>query len=157
MRKTVISLIALSALAASAFAYDAAKAAEFDGFFSHMTHKACANSTLFVKADDVMKMLREAKPMLLLDIRTEGEASVVGLGTAGSRHVPVEHLFEKTNLDALPTDRPIILVCYSGTRATMAAMGLKMIGIKNVQVLKGGIVALATSDTTKNAPIKESK
>ena len=43
---------------------------------------------------------------------------------------------------------PIIL-------SPMAAMGLKMIGIKNVQVLKGGIVALAGADTTKNAPLKE--
>jgi len=157
MNKSILTLIAAAALTSSAFAYDTAKAAEFNGFFSHMTHKACANSTLFVKADDVMKMLRDAKPMLLLDLRTEGEASVVGLGTAGSRHVPVEHLFEKANLNALPTDRPIILVCCSGSRATMAAMGLKMIGIKNVQVLKGGIVALAASDTTKNAPLKDEK
>ena len=155
MKKSLLTLFVTAALAASAYAYDAAKAAQFDGFFSQMTQKACADSTLFVKADDLMKMIRDQKPMLLLDVRTEGEASVVALGRTGSRHVPVEHLFEKQNLDALPSDRPIVIVCYSGSRATMAAMGLKMIGIKNVQVLKGGIVALAAADTTKNAPIKE--
>jgi len=155
MQKALTALIASAVLAFSASAYDDAGAARFNGFFSHMTHKACAESTLFVTADDVMKMVREAKPMLLLDIRTDGETSVVALGDNGTRHVPVEHLFEKAHLDALPSDRPIVIVCYSGSRATMAAMGLKMIGIKNVQVLKGGIVALATADTTKNAPRKE--
>lgn len=155
MKKSLLALLASAALAASAFAYDAAKAAQFDGFFSNMTHKACINSALFVAADDLMKMIREEKPMLLLDIRTDGEASVVALGGSNAKHIPVEHLFEKANLDTLPADRPIVIVCYSGTRATMAAMGLKMIGIKNVQVLKGGIVALAGADTTKNAPLKE--
>lgn len=154
MKKTVMTLIASAALCTSAFAYDTAKAAEFDRFFSHMTHKACAASKLFVKADAVMKMVREEKPMLLLDLRTEGEASVITLGS-NALHIPVEYLFEKASLDKLPSDRPIILVCYSGSRATMAAMGLKMSGIKNVQVLKGGIVALATANTTKNAPLKD--
>jgi len=155
MKKALTALIAAVVLSASAFGYDAAKAAEFDGFFSHMTQKACANSTLFVKAEDLMQMLREQKPLLLLDIRTRGEASVVGLGGSDALHIPVEHLFEKANLDRLPSDRPVIIVCYSGSRATMAAMALKMIGVKNVQVLKGGIVALAAADTTKNAPLKD--
>ena len=155
MKKTLVTLSLSAVLAASAFAYDAAKAAEFNGFFSHMTQKACASSTLFVTPDDVMKMLREAKPMLLLDIRTDGEAAVVALGGGNTLHIPVEHLFEKANLDKLPSDRPVIIVCYSGSRATMAAMALKMSGIKNVQVLKGGIVALAGADSVKNAPIKE--
>lgn len=155
MTKIILSSLFALGLLTSVQAYDAEKAAQFNGFFSHMTQKACADSTFFVKPDALMQMLRENKPMLLLDVRTDGEASVVALGVPGALHIPVEHLFKKANLDKLPTDRPVIIVCYSGSRATMAAMALKMSGVGNVQVLKGGIVALAAANSVKNAPVKE--
>ena len=155
MKKILASLLASAALSASVFAYDAAKAAEFDAFYSHMTQKACASSTLFVSAEEVMKLLREGKPVTLLDIRTDGEAGVVALSTPVAIHIPVERLFKKTSLDRLPSDRPIMIVCHSGSRATMVAVSLKMAGITNVRVVKGGIVALANADSTKNAPVKE--
>ena len=155
MKKTLLFLLASAALSASVCAYDGAKAAEFDAFYSHMTQKACASSTLFVTAEEVMTLLREGKPVALLDVRTDGEAGVVALSAPAAVHIPIEHLFEKASLDRLPSDRPIMIVCHSGTRAVMAAVSLKMVGIKNVQVVKGGIVALANADSTKNAPVKE--
>jgi len=155
MKKTLFTLLASAALAASVFAYDGAKAAEFDAYYSHMTQKACADSTLFVSAEDVMKLLREGKPVMLLDIRTDGEAGVVALSSPAALHIPLERLFAKASLDRLPSDRPIMIVCHSGSRATMAAVSLKMIGIKNVQVIRGGIVALANADSPKNAPIQK--
>jgi rhodanese-related sulfurtransferase len=157
MKKFTAALLASAALTASALAYDHAKAAEFNAFYSHMTQKACANSTLFVSAEAVMKLLREGKPVTLLDVRTDAEAGVVALSTPRAIHIPVERLFQKASLERLPSDRPIMIVCHSGSRATMVAVSLKMIGIKNVQVVKGGLVALAGADNTKNAPAKESK
>jgi rhodanese-related sulfurtransferase len=157
MKKLLLSLLSALSLGSSAFGYDSATAAKFDAFYSHMTQKACANSTLFISAESVMKMLREQKPLLLLDVRTQAEADVVALSTPAALNIPMEHLFEKASLDKLPTDRPILIVCHSGSRATMAAVSLKMSGIKNVQVVKGGIIALATADSTKNAPQKEVK
>jgi hypothetical protein len=50
MKKVLLSLFGSLALAASVSAYDTAKAEQFHAFYSHMTQKACANSTLFVKA-----------------------------------------------------------------------------------------------------------
>lgn len=156
MKRVSLFLASLS-IASSLWAYDATKAAQFDGFYSHMTQKACANSTLFVEADDVMKLLREDKPVTLLDVRTDAEASVVALSTPAAIHIPIERLFEKASLDRLPADRPIMIVCHSGTRAVMAAISLKMIGIKNVQVVKGGMIGMAEADNTKNAPLKETR
>jgi rhodanese-related sulfurtransferase len=155
MKKMLVSFFGSLVFAASVSAYNAAKAEQFHAFYSHMTQKACANSTLFVKADDVMKMLRENKAVTLLDVRTDAEAGVVALAAPNALHIPMERLFEKTSLDRLPSDRPILIVCHSGTRAVMAAVSLKMTGIKNVQVVKGGIVALANADSTKNAPAKD--
>lgn len=155
MKKLLLSLTASLAFAASSFAFDTAKAAQFDAFYSHMTQKACANSTLFVTAEDTLKLLREGKPVTLLDVRTDAEASVIALNTPGALHIPIERLFQKGALDTLPADHPILIVCHSGTRAVMAAVGLKMVGIKNVQVVKGGMIALASADNPKNAPVKE--
>jgi len=37
--------------------------------------------------------------------------------------------------------------------AQQAAAGLRAIGFDNIKVLKGGLKALANSDSTKNAPM----
>ncbi|HHB93963.1 MAG TPA: rhodanese-like domain-containing protein, partial [Campylobacterales bacterium] len=64
-----------------------------------------------------------------------------------------EKLFQKENLDKLSTDKPIVVVCHSGTRATLAGIGLKRVGFKQVHILKGGLIALAKANNPKNAPI----
>lgn len=157
MRKLCIPSLAALMLATSAWAYTAEKAEANDRFFSSFTQKACADSKLFVKAEEVMQMLGKGEKFMLLDIRTPGETGVIALATDNAVAIPLEHLFEKANLDGLPTDRPIVVVCYSGARASMAAVGLLQSGIKNVRVLKGGIVALAGANSVKNAPMKDAK
>ena len=154
MKQILKSTVAILLLTLSSHAYDAVKAKELDAFYSHMTQKAFTDSKLFVKAKDVMKMLREKKPFTLIDVRTEGEASVISLSGENALHLPLNILFKKENLDKLPTDKPIVVVCHSGTRSTLAAIGLKRLGFKQVHVIKGGLVALAEANNPKNAPIK---
>ena len=154
MKQTFKSTVSILLLTLSANAYDATKAKDFNAFYSHMTQKACADSKLFIKAKDVMKMLRDKKPFTMLDVRTDGEASVISLSGDNALHLPINVLFKKENLDKLPTDKPIVVVCHSGTRATLAAIGLKRVGFKKVHVIKGGLVALAKANNPKNAPIK---
>lgn len=154
MKKIISSSIFVAALTVNAMAYDTTKAEGLHKFFSNFTQKACADSKLFIKSEDVMKMLREKKAFTLLDIRTKGEASIVAVSSKNGVHIPLQNLFEKANLDTLPTDKPIVVVCHSGTRATIAAIGLKQLGFKQVHVLKGGFVALADATTPKNAPLQ---
>ncbi len=154
MKQILKSTVVILLLTLSSHAYDDAKAKELDAFYSHMTQKACADSKLFVKAKDVMKMLRDKKPFTMLDVRTDGEASVISLSGDNALHLPINVLFKKENLDKLPTDKPIVVVCHSGTRATLVAIGLKRLGFKKVHVIKGGLVALAEANNPKNAPIK---
>ena len=148
------TLCTISLLSVGANAYNETKANQLNEFYSHMTQKACADSKLFVESEDIMKMFREKKPFMLLDVRTEGENSIVSVSSDNAIHIPVEHLFEKKNLDRLPTDKPIMVVCHSGTRATLIAMGLKQIGFEDIHVLKGGLIALSDATTPKNAPLK---
>jgi rhodanese-related sulfurtransferase len=154
MFKPFTAALFASALALSASAYDAQQAKVLDNVYSKFTQTACANSKLFISAEDALQMLRDNKPFLFLDIRTDGEAAVIALSGDNSKHIPLQSLFKPESLDQLPTDRPIIVVCHSGVRATMGAMGLKQAGYKAVHVLKGGMVALADANTPKNAPLK---
>jgi rhodanese-related sulfurtransferase len=154
IKKVWLGMLLFSITAGNVLAFDANKAEEFNAFYSHMTQKACADSKLAIDSDEVMQMLREEKKFTFLDIRTEGEMAVLGLKTPNTLAIPLQHLFEKESLEKLPKDELIVVVCHSGTRATMAVASLKMLGFKNTRVMKGGIVALAQGDTPKNAPLK---
>lgn len=154
MIKLITSSLVVATLALNGFAYDTSKAEQFNKFYKNFTQKACADSKLFIKAEETMKMLREKKNFVLLDVRTIGEHEVLSAGTKNSIYIPLKDLFKKKNLDKLPTDKTIIVMCHSGTRATLAAIGLKQIGIKNTRVLKGGMVALAEANNPKNAPLR---
>ena len=154
IKKIIISAITVSALAVNVSAYDSVKAEGYNKFFSHVTQKHCADSKLFMDADEAMKMLREKKKFTFLDIRTEGEMAVLGLKTPNTLEIPLAHLFEKKNLDRLPKDELIVLVCHSGTRTTMVVASLKMIGFKKIRIIKGGMVGLAKGDNPKNAPLR---
>lgn len=146
--------LAATMITAGLMAYDTKKAENAHAFFKNFTQQACAKGALFVDGERVMEMLRKKEDFLLLDIRTEGETGVVGVTVPNSLHIPLNTLFETKNLDRIPADKPVIIVCYSGTRAAMAATELKIVGFKNVQVLKGGINALAKANTPANAPLK---
>lgn len=151
IKRLSASALAL-ALATSLNAYDANKAKSYENFYTNFTHQACANSKLFIKADEVMELIRKGEGYLILDVRTDGEASVLAVSDKNSVQIELEHLFKKENLDKLPTDVSILAACHSGTRGTIAAIGLKQIGFKNVRVIKGGLMALAEANTPKNAP-----
>lgn len=152
-KKLTLSLLALT-LSISTHAYDAKKAHEYESFYANFTQKTCANSKLFIEADEALKMVRNNQDITFLDIRTLGEHAVLSIGLKNSIYIPIKDLFKKENLDKLPKDGTIVVLCHSGTRATMAAVGLKQIGITNTRVLKGGIVSLAEANTPKNAPLR---
>lgn len=154
MKKIMYSILTLVLLSVNTMAYDDIKAEELNAFYSHMTQKACADSKLFMTADEVMKMLRKKKAVTLLDVRTEAEANIIAVSEEHALHFPIATLFEKKNLDSLPKNEPIVVICHSGTRALLAAVGLNRIGFKQVHVLKGGLIALATEDNPKNTLVE---
>ncbi|MDY0116955.1 MAG: rhodanese-like domain-containing protein [Sulfurimonadaceae bacterium] len=152
--KKIFIVVLLGLLSINSFAYDIEKVKEFDNFYSKMTQEVCATSTLFINAEDTMGLIKADKEYLILDVRSDGEYSVMGVHLQKSLHIPLERLFTKESLDTLPKNTPIIVTCHSGTRGLMAVMALKQIGITNTQVLKGGLIALADANTPANAPIK---
>ncbi len=64
----------------------------------------------------------------LLDVRSREEFAEVHID--GSQNIPVEEL--KARLGELPRDRPIIVYCHSGARASAAVVILGKAGFRKV-------------------------
>jgi len=131
-------------------AYDVDLADRFDKVFSKYTLKGLNDSKILIDADSIIKMLQNKENFILLDIRTQEEIDILGFNSKNHIDISLDLLFKKENLDRLPTDKPIIVVCHSGSRALQVVTSLEVLGFKNAKVLYGGIIALAKSNSTKN-------
>ena len=76
---------------------------------------------------------------LVIDVRDEKEYAAGHLPRA--RHIPLNELDKKAAELAKFKDKPVVLTCRSGPRATAAARALRRAGFANVYQLKGGIAA----------------
>lgn len=91
--------------------------------------------------------LPEATSRLLLDVRSPAEFATEHV--PGSLNVPLPTLLDGTG-PALVVDEPTLVICRSGARAEIAAESLIARGFTDVQVLEGGLLALA--DAQQPAP-----
>jgi len=131
-------------------AYDVNLAGTLNGFYQKFDQPTLANSKLIMKAEDFYKdIYAKNKDYFILDVRTDAEASMVNYTMPNSRHIALNALFSKENLDQLPRDKTLIVACHSGVRSLLAAVNLKMLGFKDVHSLEGGIVAFANATTPK--------
>ena len=55
-------------------------------------------------------------------------------------NVPLAEIFQPNGMDDIPTDKPVIVICGSGNRATIASYMLAQEGI-DFEILEGGINA----------------
>jgi NADPH-dependent 2,4-dienoyl-CoA reductase/sulfur reductase-like enzyme/rhodanese-related sulfurtransferase len=90
-----------------------------------------------ITAARLKEELASPTPPLLLDVRTLGEFSRGHLATA--LHIPVDDL--RFELEQLPRDRRIVVVCRSGFRAHLAVRILKEHGFNDVANLTGGFLS----------------
>jgi len=73
----------------------------------------------------------------LLDVRTQDEYDQSHL--QGSTLIPLDQLAGQLN--TLPKDRDIVVICHSGSRSLSAAILLQQNGFKRVSYLSGGLNA----------------
>lgn len=69
--------------------------------------------------------------------------------------IPVSELFTRASLAQIPTDKTVVILCLSGTRASATGTALRHIGFENVYILKGGFKALTgyLGPKEANAPL----
>lgn len=144
----------IATLAVNASAYDAEMAKKFDQFYSNFTPKALASSKMNISASETMQIIRENKKFIFLDIRTRAEMDILGVTAPNTMEIEMQDLFKEKSLKALPTDKLIIIVCHSGSRATVAATSLNMLGFTNIRVLKGGTKSFANEVGSRTVPLK---
>ncbi|RAO46538.1 rhodanese-like domain-containing protein [Micromonospora saelicesensis] len=85
----------------------------------------------------------------LLDVRTPAEFETSHI--PGSYNVPLDLLKEHREELRRHLDEDVVLICRSGARATQAEQTLAGVGLPNLKVLDGGILAWQAA----NAPIRQ--
>lgn len=152
--KFVMLVGALALSFSSLSAYDTELARKLDGFYEKMTFEPLSKSNLLLKPDAFVEEVKKDPSIVVIDVRTPQEQAFVKSGYKNTLEMPLEELFEAKNLDRIPTDKRIVVMCHSGTRAIPAALNLKMLGFKNVQVLEHGIVGMAQISSPKTCILK---
>jgi glyoxylase-like metal-dependent hydrolase (beta-lactamase superfamily II)/rhodanese-related sulfurtransferase len=77
--------------------------------------------------------------LLLLDVRSREEVEGPDGRVAGSLAVPLPEL--ESRLAEIPADRPVVVLCHSGSRSALATQQLLKAGRSRVANLRGGLVA----------------
>ncbi len=145
MNKLPITIFAFWGIICTATAYDNEKAQFFNEFFTPFTGKEVAKQMQNITAEALLKRLELGEEFFFLDIRTEAETKIVRLGFENTLLVPMDKVFNEANLEKIPGDKNIVVVCAKGSRATATAMALRQLGFKKTFILAGGISGLTAS------------
>jgi rhodanese-related sulfurtransferase len=150
--RRVLILVFSSLFATGAWAYDSDLAAKFAPTLERMDQAALAKAGSKLTMDNFLAAYAKKEKMTILDIRTPAETRLVSI--PGALQIPLDKLMNKDNLDQLPTEEKIVVVCHSGARAGIATVLLRMIGFNNAVFLDGGASALAHAATPKALPLE---
>ena len=97
------------------------------------------SAAFLIDPSELEEMLGSPTPPRVLDVRTPGEFETVHIG--GAYNVPLDLLREHREDISRHLDQDVVLVCRSGQRAAQAEEALRGVGLPNVHVLDGGMVA----------------
>ncbi len=136
-------LVIAMLLATPVDAYNYARASDYAEMFESVARTAAGKNLHLMKAEKFVAAVRKGENITMVDIRTPGETEFFTANLPGNLTIPMSELFKTENLDRLPEEGKIVVLCKSGTRASAAAAGLRHIGFENTYVLKGGFKALA--------------
>ena len=146
-----ITLATAVTFAGPAWSYDAEMAASYAKLFAPVEGAGAGKALHLMKPDAFLNKVNAKESLVTLDVRTPAEVSVFTSIMPGSLAIPISELFSEYNLARIPTDRTVVVLCKSGTRATAAATALRHIGFENVYILKGGFNALTGYMGSKEA------
>ncbi|MGC5311685.1 rhodanese-like domain-containing protein [Micromonospora zamorensis] len=102
-----------------------------------------------VDASGLRELIDSGHGPRLLDVRTPAEFETSHI--PGSYNVPLDLLKEHRQELRNHLDEDVVLVCRTGARATQAEQALAGVGLPNLKVLDGGIMAWQAA----NAPIRQ--
>ncbi len=144
MKKLMLGIFAGSVLFSGvALSYDKNMARQFDAMFSQMTPEVLLQRPCQVTAKDFLEMIKKGEDFVVLDVRTPAETSVIAPTWKNTLYIPMHELFKERNLNKLPRDKKIVVICHTGDRAAAVVTALRAIGFHNAYQFKGGVAELA--------------
>jgi len=123
-------------------AADDALISSYEKFFSPYSGKATGKSLQMVSPEAFNKAVDGKKNWFVLDVRTPNETRVYGITAFDGMTVPMNEVFKKENIEKLPENRKIVVVCSTGLRANSIATALRHSGYTDTFILRGGTNAL---------------
>ncbi len=106
------------------------------GGMSSISENIVSSSQTVVDSEELADRLAADEDLYLLDVRQPEE--LLQSKIDGSVNVPLAEIFQPNGMDDIPTDKPVVVICGSGNRATIASYMLAQEGI-DFQILEGGI------------------
>ncbi len=100
---------------------------------------AAETAPLQIDVVELGRILNENQGVTLIDVREPWEVQICAI--AGSVNVPLSTLPQ--NLDRLPPQAPLVVLCHHGARSMQAVAWLRQNGFGNASNLIGGIDAWA--------------
>lgn len=109
-----------------------------DGGMSGLSENLVSSSQTIIDSEELMGKLANNEDLYLLDVRQPDE--LLESKIDGAINIPLAEIFQPNGMDSIPTDKPVVIICGSGNRATIATYALAQEGI-DFQVLEGGMKA----------------
>ncbi|MGC4896693.1 rhodanese-like domain-containing protein [Micromonospora sp. DT31] len=104
-----------------------------------------------VDAATLRELIAAGRTPRLLDVRTPGEFEAAHI--PGAYNVPLDLLREHREELRGHLDEDVVLICRSGARASQAEHALATVGLPNLKVLDGGMLAWQAT----NAPVSQGR
>ena len=143
-RFSLLTLFALSLCMSSvARSYDVELARSYEKLFSDVSGAEAGKAMHFLSPETFINDLHQGKEYVAIDVRTPAEARLFTLSLPNSLAIPTSEVFTPGKLEQIPADKPVVIICKSGARATAVGTALRHIGFDNVFILKGGFQGLA--------------
>ena len=148
---SIFIIITLALLTGQSYAYDIEKANNYQQLFRNCVDKNIPKALFLITAKELVEKVRSKEDILILDVRTPAEGSIIGINYKNTLFVPMNKVFNKETLEKLPKDKEIIVLCRKGLRSSLITMALRDIGFDNVFSLKGGMISLLEYLSPKTA------
>ena len=100
--------------------------------------KLVTSSQTIIDSQELQHKIKSNEDIYLLDVREPDE--LLESKIDGAVNIPLAEIFQPNGMDSIPTDKPVVVICGSGNRATIATYAMAQQGI-DFQVLEGGMNA----------------
>lgn len=109
-----------------------------DGGMNSISDILESSPKTIIQSQELSEKLASDEDLFLLDVREPDE--LLKSKIDGSVNIPLAEIFQPNKLDEIPKDKPVVVICGSGNRATIATYAMAQEYI-DFQVLDGGINA----------------